>query len=195
MRGLSLVAASGGYSSLQCTGFSLRWLLSLQSTGSGARGLSSCGSRALERRLSSCGARASLLRGMWDLPGPGLEPMSPALADGFLTTDHQGSPVLPLEPAVHSGGESGTRESTANKVLRTDREEGGFREAVGEAGGTGGEHAEVKAWRGANPACPALGLRRQPDCIQGCPVGNGGQGMGSHSYRGTVFQARQQVKS
>ena len=24
--------------------------------------------------------------GMWDLPGPGLEPMSPALAGGFLTT-------------------------------------------------------------------------------------------------------------
>ena len=48
--------------------------------------LSSCGSRALECRLSSCGARAQLLRGMWDLPGPGLEPMSPALAGGFLTT-------------------------------------------------------------------------------------------------------------
>ena len=23
---------------------------------------------------------------MWDLPGPGLEPVSPALAEGFLTT-------------------------------------------------------------------------------------------------------------
>ena len=33
-RGLSLVAASGGYSSLRCAGFSLRWLLLLQSTGS-----------------------------------------------------------------------------------------------------------------------------------------------------------------
>ena len=50
-----------------------------------ARGLSSCGSWALERGLSSCGARALLLR-MWDLPGPGLEPVSPALAGGFLTT-------------------------------------------------------------------------------------------------------------
>ena len=27
-----------------------------------------------------------LLRGMWDLPGPGLEPVSPALTGGFLTT-------------------------------------------------------------------------------------------------------------
>ena len=51
-----------------------------------ARGLSSCGSRALECRLSSCGAQAQLLRGMWDLPGPGLEPVSPALAGRFLTT-------------------------------------------------------------------------------------------------------------
>ena len=52
----------------------------------GLQGFSSCGSRALERRLSSCGTRPQLLRGMWDLPGPGLEPMPPALADRFLTT-------------------------------------------------------------------------------------------------------------
>ena len=51
-----------------------------------ARRLSSCGSRALECRLSSCGTWAQLLHGMWDLPGPGLEPMSPALAGRFLTT-------------------------------------------------------------------------------------------------------------
>ena len=34
VHGLSLVVASGGCSSLQCAGFSLRWLLLLQSTGS-----------------------------------------------------------------------------------------------------------------------------------------------------------------
>ena len=85
MHRLSLVVVSRGYSSLWCAGFSLRWLLLLRSTGSSCAGFSSCGSRALERRLSSCGARAQLLRGMWDLPGPGLEPVSPALA-GFLTT-------------------------------------------------------------------------------------------------------------
>ena len=39
LRGLSLVAASGGYSSLQYTGFSLQWLLLLQSTGSRCVGL------------------------------------------------------------------------------------------------------------------------------------------------------------
>ena len=56
----------------------------VEDTGSRCTGFSSCGSR-LERRLSGCGARALLLRGMWDLPGPGFEPMSPALAGGFLT--------------------------------------------------------------------------------------------------------------
>ena len=37
--------------------------------------------RLQTRRLSSCGSRAHLLRGMWDLPRPGLEPVSPALAN------------------------------------------------------------------------------------------------------------------
>ena len=51
-----------------------------------ACGLSSYGSQTLEQRLSSCGAQAQLFRGMWDLPGPRLEAVSPALAGGFLTT-------------------------------------------------------------------------------------------------------------
>ena len=57
-RGLSLVAASGGYSSLRCAGFSLQWLLLLRSTGSRHTGFSTCGSWALELRLSSCGVQA-----------------------------------------------------------------------------------------------------------------------------------------
>ena len=31
---------------------------------------------------------------MWDLPGPGLEPMFPALAGGFLTTVPPGKPSV-----------------------------------------------------------------------------------------------------
>ena len=46
VRRLSLAVASGGYSSLRCAGFSLSWLLSLQSTGSGCQGFSSCGTWA-----------------------------------------------------------------------------------------------------------------------------------------------------
>ena len=45
-------------------------------------------------RLSSCGSRAQLLRGTWDLPRPGLEPVSPALAGRFSTTAPPGKPHL-----------------------------------------------------------------------------------------------------
>ena len=44
------------------------------------------------RRLSNCGSRAQLLRGMWDLPRPGLEPVSSALAGRFSTTAPPGKP-------------------------------------------------------------------------------------------------------
>ena len=44
------------------------------------------------RRLGSSGSRAQLLRGMWDLPRPGLEPVSPALAGRFSTTVSPGKP-------------------------------------------------------------------------------------------------------
>ena len=45
-------------------------------------------------KLSSCGSRAQLLRGMWDLPRPGLEPVSPALAGRFSTTVPPGKPYF-----------------------------------------------------------------------------------------------------
>ena len=48
--------------------------------------------RLQTRRLNNCGSRAQLLRGMWDLPGPGLEPMFPALAGRFSTTVPPGKP-------------------------------------------------------------------------------------------------------
>ena len=48
--------------------------------------------RLQTRRLSSCGSRAPLLRGMWDLPRPGLEPVCPALAGWFSTTAPPGKP-------------------------------------------------------------------------------------------------------
>ena len=81
VRGLSLVAATRGYSSLRCAGFSLWWLLLLRSMGSRCAG------------FSSCGTWAQLLRGMQDLPGPGFKPVSPALAGGFLTTAPPGKSI------------------------------------------------------------------------------------------------------
>ena len=52
--------------------------------------------RLQTRRLSNCGSRAQLLRGMWDLPRPGLEPVSPALADRLSATAPPGKPLTPF---------------------------------------------------------------------------------------------------
>ena len=49
--------------------------------------------RLQTRRLSDCGSRAHLLCGMWDLPRPGLEPVSPAVAGRFSTTVPAGKPL------------------------------------------------------------------------------------------------------
>ena len=49
-------------------------------------GFSSCGLHALELGLNSCGVQALVSCSMWNLHGPGIEPMSPALAGGFLST-------------------------------------------------------------------------------------------------------------
>ena len=71
-----------------------------------ARAVSSCGKwgplfiaaslvaehRLQTCRLSNCGSRAQLLRSMWDLPRPGLEPVSPASAGRFSTTAPPGKP-------------------------------------------------------------------------------------------------------
>ena len=83
VQGLSLVVASGGYSSSRCAGLSLSRPLLLRSTGSRRAG-----------RLSNCGSRAQLLRGTCDLPRPGLKPASPALAGRFSTTVPPGKPGL-----------------------------------------------------------------------------------------------------
>ena len=80
VRGLSLVAASGGHSSSRCAGLSPSRPLVAQH-------------RLQTRRLSNCGSQAELLCGMWDLPRPGLEPASPALAGRLSTTAPPGKPL------------------------------------------------------------------------------------------------------
>ena len=80
--GFSLLAASGGHSSSRCVGLSLSRTLLLRTEH-----------RLQTRRLSNCGPRAQSLRGMWDLPRTGLEPVSPALAGRFSTTAPPGKPL------------------------------------------------------------------------------------------------------
>ena len=59
--GFSLVAASRGYSSLRCAGFSLRWLLLLRSTSSRHAGFSSCGTWAQQLWLAGSRVQAQQL--------------------------------------------------------------------------------------------------------------------------------------
>lgn len=71
----SLAAAIGGCLLVRCTGFSVQRLPLAVEQGSGAHG------------FSSCGAGLGLPRGMWGIPGPGIETSAPALAGGFLTRE------------------------------------------------------------------------------------------------------------
>ena len=48
----------------------------------------------VEHRLSSCGTWAYSLHGMWDLPGSGIEPVSPSLAGRFFTIQPPGEPHI-----------------------------------------------------------------------------------------------------
>ena len=85
VRGLSLVVASGGHNFIAVHG-----PLTIAASPVAEH-------RLQTRRLSSCGSRAQLLCGMWDLPRPGLKPMSPALAGRFSTTAPPGKPLkLPI---------------------------------------------------------------------------------------------------
>ena len=88
--GFPLVAVSRAYSLLLCAGFSFHWLLLLPSRTLGHEGFSCCDSCGPEHGLSSCGTQAQLLCSMWDLPRPGIEPMSFALAGRFFTTQPPG---------------------------------------------------------------------------------------------------------
>ena len=93
--GLSLVAARGATLrssawASRCAEFSC-----CRASTLGFCGLGGCSSQTLEPRLS-CGAQAQLLHGMWALPGPGVKPVSPALAGGFLSTAPPGKSSLSI---------------------------------------------------------------------------------------------------
>ena len=56
-------------------------------------GFSCCGTWAHASVVGHVGSTAQLLPGIWDLPDPEIELMSPALADGFFTTEPPGKPL------------------------------------------------------------------------------------------------------
>ena len=81
--GFPLVGESRGSSSV------VVWVPIAAASLVAEQGLQAC-------RLSSCGARAELLPGIWNLPGSGIEPVSPALASRFFTTEPPGKPHINL---------------------------------------------------------------------------------------------------
>ena len=73
--------------------------------------------RLQTRRLSNCGSRAQLLCGMWDLPRPGLEPVSPALEGRFSTTAPPGKPKGNILVQFFSYKEQNPFKLAKNKTL------------------------------------------------------------------------------
>ena len=66
-----------------------------------------------------------MLRGMWDLPEPGLEPVSPALAGGFLTIASEAVSNLNSQmrrgayPGKQAGSCQGRRQAERRAAIRT----------------------------------------------------------------------------
>ena len=81
--GPALPLRAGCHALPRRTGPSPRRPLQLWSTGSQ---LGDCGPRSQQPRLAVSRGQAQRPRGMWDPPGPGPEPASPALAGGLPTT-------------------------------------------------------------------------------------------------------------
>ena len=86
----ALASHCGGFSC--CGARALERALCSRGSVVAEHGFSSCSSWALEHRLSSCGPRALLLSGIWDLSRSRTEPVSPALAGRFFTTEPPGKP-------------------------------------------------------------------------------------------------------
>ncbi|XP_049554000.1 protein SFI1 homolog isoform X12 [Orcinus orca] len=79
------------------------------------------------RRLSGQGSRAQPLRGMWDLPGPGHEPVSPASAGGLSTTapprkptrsSRDGAVKKPYSPKIMSKKKSSAFSGICSEIPR-----------------------------------------------------------------------------
>ena len=89
---LSVVAESRGYCLSHCVGFSVQGFscraraVDTRASATALWGLSTCCMWAPEDRLGSC-TWAQLPCSMQDLPGLGIEPVSPALQSGFLATE------------------------------------------------------------------------------------------------------------
>ena len=90
--GFSRVAVSGGHSHVGVSRLLIAVAPRVEEHGLQSVGFSGCGPWALGHRLASCASRAYWLCSMWDLPSPGIEPVSPASAGGVFPTEPPGKP-------------------------------------------------------------------------------------------------------
>ena len=161
---------------MRCAGFSLRGLLLLRSTGSRHTGFSCCGLRALEHAgftscnsqapelgLCSCGTQAWLLCSLWGLPGPEIEPVSPALAGEFLSTAPPGKPLgldFFTEPQSNPGDGRGEESERCFHPLKRPQGKGSWASsltairAVRGEGGSPWENGRVLGWQVLVACCP-----------------------------------------
>ena len=151
-----------------------------------ARVFSSCGKRGpltiaaslvaehrlQTRRLSNCGSRAQLLRGMWDLPRPGLETVCPALAGRLSTTAPPGKPLeLPSLIVLH-----GHREVHLDaEVPRRAHREEGLPDAHPPPSWSWpvplpAPPVFLSSWRCSQPACPQGWRGARADCLGDNPL-------------------------
>ena len=91
--GFSPVVPSGGSSVAAVCRLLRQWLPQLRSRALGCSGVSSCSSHALEHRLNNCLSGLAALQHMWDLPDPGIEPVSLHWQANSLPLSHQGGPA------------------------------------------------------------------------------------------------------
>ena len=78
-----------------------------------------------------------MLRSMWDLPGPELEPVSPALAGGFLTTAPPCKPALVVLITIARYTSAKTKRTLRNKIYysQVTPKEGPHSKVMGREGG------------------------------------------------------------
>ena len=160
---------------MRCAGFSLRGLLLLRSTGSRHTGFSCWGLRALERAgfmscdsqapelgLRSCGTQAWLLRSLWGLPRPEIEPVFPALAE-FLSTAPPGKPLgldFFTEPQSNPGDGRGEESERCFYPLKRPQGKGSWASsltairAVRGEGGSPRENGRILGWQVLAARCP-----------------------------------------
>ena len=123
--------------------------------------------RLQTRRLSNCGSRAQPLGGMWDLPRPGPEPVSPASAGRFSTTAPPGKPRVSVFNLRSSETSVSVREHThVYFIPPSNRQSSGRRRASSPANNIPTLNEKILFWcfrqKMQSPLFKPMTLKRNP---------------------------------